>query len=876
VETSAGWQRLREVFHSASEQPSGRREAFLLEVCAGDPDLLSEVRALLGTEDQGHDLIQDAVRDTASGFEEDALVGRAIGPWRVIRELGRGGMGRVLLAERADGEFEQRAALKVIRPGMDSAQILARFRRERQILARLQHPHIASLLDGGLTDHGHPWFAMEYVEGEPLHRYCDRNRLTVRQRLGLFLDVCEAVAYAHASLVIHRDLKPENILVNAEGQVRLLDFGLAKLLSDEDSPGARTETGLSVMTPAYAAPEQVLGEPVGTGTDVYALGVILYELLSGVRPYDVRTRSLLEIERVVCREMPERPSARVPGAAESPEAAQAAGASRGTDPRRLRKRLAGDLDVICLKALRKEPARRYASVLGLRDDIERHLTGHPVLARPDTTRYRLRKWAGRHRGGVAVGAAAAAGLVLLTTVYVAQVGAERDQARLEAAKAAEVAGFLQGLFELSDPSQSRGETVTVREVLDEGAARLDTELANQPEVRTTMMRVVGDVYGSLGLQAQGRAFLQQALAEQTALYGPEHPEVARTMMSLGMALQDDGEFEEAGRMFRESLALHRRFHGDRHPVVAEGLHHLSFLEETLGNVEVARDLMQEHLSVSLDIHHADDYRVAGARVKLAGLMRRTGELEAAEPLLRDGLEVQRRHYGEPHPTVASTMRNLAALLRDAGRFAEADTLFQEVIAMRRALFGDHHPDVANALNSHGVLLGRMGETDRATTVMREVLAYFEGVHPDRDHPSLAAIYHNLAEFLSGDEAVEAYLLAIAVSDRAYPSRHPNRAYSLRGLGARYLAQGDPVRAEPYLRQALELRREALRPGHRLTAQVLVDLGGALRAQGRLQEAEALLLEGVEGLTEEYGPDAGVTERARTLLIEVRGALAGEG
>jgi eukaryotic-like serine/threonine-protein kinase len=876
VESSAGWQRIREVFHSASEQPPDRREAFLLEVCSGDPDLLSEVRALLGTQEEGHDLIQEAVRGAASGFEEDQFVGRDIGPWKLIRELGHGGMGRVFLAERADGEFEQRAALKVIRPGMDSVQILARFRRERQILARLQHPHIASLLDGGLTDDGHPWFAMEYVEGEPLHRYCDGNRLTVRQRLSLFMDVCEAVAYAHAALVIHRDLKPENILVDAEGQVRLLDFGIAKLLTDDDSPGARTETGLSVMTPAYAAPEQVLGEPVGTGTDVYALGVILYELLSGVRPYDVRTRSLLEIERVVCREMPERPSARVTRAAESPEAAQAASASRGADPRQLRKRLAGDLDVICLKALRKEPERRYGSVSGLRDDIERHLTGHPVLARPDTTGYRLRKWAGRHRSGVSAGAAAAVGMVLLTTVYVLQVSAERDQARLEATKAAEVAGFLQGLFEVSNPSQSRGETVTVREVLDAGAARLDTELANQPEVRTTMMRVVGDVYGSLGLWDRRRPLLERALAEQTAFYGPDHPEVAATMMSLGVALQDAGEFEEAGHLFRASLATHRRLHGDRHPLVAEGLNHLSFLEETLGNVEVALDLMRDHLSVRLDIHPPDDHRVAYARVKLAGLMRRTGELEAAEPLLREGLEVQRRHYGVPHPTVASTMRNLAAVLRDVGRFAEADTLYQEVIAMRRALFGDHHPDVATALNSHGLLLGRMGETDRAAVLIREMLAYHEGVHPGRDHPTLAVGYHNLAELLSGDEAVESYLLAIAVSDRAFSSDHPNRAYPLRGLGARYLSHGDPVRAEPYLREALEIRRGALRPGHRLTAQVLVDLGGALRAQGRFQEAEALLLEGVEVLTEEYGPDAGVTEDARALLIEVREALTGEG
>jgi eukaryotic-like serine/threonine-protein kinase len=846
VRASPDWAQIREVFHAASEQPPDRREAFLREACSGDDVLLNEVRGLLESGDGGHDLLQEAIQAEAAHFEGDAFTGNVIGPWRVLRELGHGGMGRVFLAERADGDFEQFAALKVIRPGMDSAQILARFRRERQILARLQHPHIAGLLDGGLTDDGRPWFAMEYVEGEPLHRYCDRNRLTVRERLALFMDVCEAVAYAHAALVVHRDLKPENILIDAGGQVRLLDFGISKLLSEDDVSGARTETGLAVMTPAYAAPEQVLGEPVGTAADVYALGVILYELLSGVRPYDVRTRSLIEIERLVCREMPEKPSLRLTRAAGSVEAAGTVAASRRIEPRQLQRRLAGDLDVICLKALRKEPERRYGSVEGLRDDVRRHLTGHPVMARPDTVRYRMGKWMGRHRGGVAVGAVAAVGLVLLTSVYILQVGAERDQARLEAAKAAEVAGFLQGLFELSDPSESRGETVTVREVLDAGAARFDTELANQPEVRTTMMRVVGDVYRSLGLRGEAQSFLERALAEQTEFYGQEHPEVAHTMRSLGSALQDAGDFEEAGRMFRGSLALNRRLYGDQHPLVAEGLHHLSFLEETVGNVDAALDLMREHLEASLRLYPPDHHRIANARVRMAGLMRRTGELEAAEPLLREGLEAQRRHYGEPHPRVASTMRNLASLLRDAGRLAEADTLFQEVIAMRRALFGDDHPDLANALNSHALVLRRMGETDRAVAVMREVVAYYEGVDRDRDHPGLAAAYHNLAQFLGGDEAIEAYRQAIAASDRAFPPGHRNRAHPLRGLGARYLAQGDPVRAEPYLREALEIRRATLPPGHQLTAQVLVDLGEALRAQNRLSEAEELLREVEEG------------------------------
>ena len=458
------WSRLKELFDEACALPADERPAFLEGACGGDAAMQEEILSLFEEEDRVHSLLDGVAVEAAGLLDELTKAGRQVGPYRLVRRLGVGGMGEVYLAERADGQFDQQVALKLVRSGLTSEQILARFRSERQILARLQHPNIARLLDGGLTPEGQPYFVIEYVEGEPIDTYADARALSVDERLELFAQVCRAVTYAHANLVIHRDLKPSNILVTDDGQVKLLDFGIAKVLSEDgDAQEPLTRTGAAVMTPAYASPEQARGEPVNTSTDIYSLGVVLYELLTGLRPYEVDGRNPAEAVRVICEVEPERPSTAITEARSRDETTgETIGQARGTDVDRLRRRLAGDLDVICLKALRKHAERRYVTADEMGEDIRRHLKAIPIQARAESLSYRAGKYVRRHRLGVLATAAVVLMLAGLVGFYTARLADERDRARLEAEKAEQVAAFLQGLFQVSDPSESRGETVTAR------------------------------------------------------------------------------------------------------------------------------------------------------------------------------------------------------------------------------------------------------------------------------------------------------------------------------------------------------------------------------------------------------------------------------
>ena len=826
---AARWARVQELFEAAAALASAARGALLDVECGDDLGLRREIEALIIAEQSAGDFLEVAVSTAARDAFAGSRAGERVGAWRLVREMGSGGMGSVFLAERADGQFDQRAAVKLIKRGMDSEQILSRFRAERQILAHLQHPDIARLLDGGMTEDGRPYFVMELVEGLPIDRYCSERGLDVDERLDLFQRVCRAVTHAHASLVVHRDLKPDNILVTEDGDVRLLDFGIGRLLADEREGGTRlTESGLKLMTPAYAAPEQVRGEPAGTSADVYSLGVVLYELLTGARPYEVQTRSPVEMERVICDTEPQRPSTRVLQGApvgsvgltsEGPRTGPASHSDRASAiaRRRLHKRLKGDLDVICLKALRKEPERRYPSVEALLEDLRRHREGRPVEARADTAHYRLGKALRRHRVAVATAASILVGAGALVAFYTVRLTAERDLARLEAAKAVEVASFLRDLFEVADPSESRGATVTARELLDAGARGLETGLTDQPEVQAVMRRVIGDVYSGLGLDREARPLLEASLERLTALHGIGHEEVATTQIALGSVLQDLGDLTAAESLFRQALETRRRLLGTRHPAVSEALRHLAYYVETAGDDIAAERLYREALEMDRGLYSPGDVHIAAAQVRLGGLLRRTGRQEAAEPLMREGLAAQRAYYGSDHPDVASTVRNLAALLRDLGEYEESAALYEEALATRRALLGEDHPDVAVTLNSYALLLLRMGEIERGIVALEQFVSAVERTY-DGPHASLAAAYHNLASaFVEAGRDAEAeasYLRSIDVSDRILPENHPDRARPLVALAELYVAEARYTDAEPLLLEAHGLLLESVGSEHR--------------------------------------------------------------
>jgi serine/threonine-protein kinase len=845
---AARWTRIQTLFEAALEREPTERDAFLETACADDPDLLAEVRSLLAADAEAHPLLDSLALD-AIALPSDLLppgilpsAGERVGPYRIVEPLGHGGMGAVFLAERADGQFEQQVALKLIRGGAASAQIVQRFQSERQILARLQHPHIARLLDGGLTDDGQPYFAMEYVDGVPLDKHCTVHECSIEERLQLICTVCDAVQYAHRRLIVHRDLKPSNILVTGDGTVKLLDFGIAKMLAGEDdaeNAPALTQTGRAVMTPAYAAPEQVRHALVTTATDVYALGVVLYELLTGQRPFDLTDRSPAEIERIVCNQTPDPPSS-------------------VASPKRQRQ-LRGDLDTIVLKALRKEPERRYASAEQLAEDLQRYLEGRPVEARPDTVGYRTRKFIQRHRAGVAAASVVVVLIAALVSFYTVRLAQERDRAQREAATATQVSTFLRDVFQSSDPSEAMGDTISVRTVLERGAERIDTDLEGQPDVQARLLDVVGEVYLNLGQYDEARPLLERALVLRRQMHGETHADVASSMDHLAFLYEKTGDYEEAEQLNRRALSMRRALHGEEHAAVAESLNRLAGVLMHKGTYEEAEPLYRQSLATRQRLLGDEHPEVAVTMNDLALLLHRRGKLEEAEQYARQALALNRTHYGEkPHPNVTSSLGLLGALLEEKGEYAAAEDVFREALAMSRALYGDEpHPMVATSLNNLAGVLRTQGTYDEALPLLREMTAIDRRLHGD-EHLNVATGLNSLALLLEDmrryDEAERYSRETLRILRATVGDEHPYVAFAINNLGMLLYRMEDYDAAEPLLRQSLALRQTLYEGAHPSIATALHNVGALLHRTGEYDEAEALLRQALALRRDIYGDD----------------------
>lgn len=851
------WTQIEILFNAVLDREPDARDAFLRTACADDPDLLAEVRSLLAADAYAHPLLDSLALDAMvlpADLLPDGILpaeGEQVGPYRIVRPLGRGGMGAVFLAERADGQFEQQVALKLIRGGTASGQIVRRFQSERQILARLQHPQIARLLDGGLTEDGQPYFAMEYVDGVPLDQYCEAHDSSIEERLHLIRAACDAVQSAHRQLVVHRDLKPANILVTADSQVKLLDFGIAKMLAraeDAMSDPALTQTGHAVMTPAYAAPEQLRREPVTTATDVYALGMVLYELLAGERPYDLSECSPAEMERIVGAQMPRPPSTVAP-------------ASR-------QRLLRGDLDTIVLKALRKEPERRYASAEALAKDLKRHLEGRPVEARPDTATYRTRKFFQRHRAGVTATAAVVVLITALVTFYTMQLAQERDRAQLEAATATQVSDFLQDLFTVADPSASGGEDVTARTLLDEGAERIESELTGQPAVQARMMQVMGEVYQSLGAFDAAAPLLERSLTLRRALPDVPPPDVAASLNSLAVLHQETGAYATADSLYRAALAIQEAEQGPDNPAVAATLHNWGTLLHFQGEYDQADALFQRAVTIRSTQFGEADPQTASTLNEIATLRFDRDDLDGAEALYRQTLDVRRAHFEGDHPELAASLNNLAMVLRHKGQFEESEVLYREALAMRERLYDGPHPDVAHSLNHLARLYSNMGDYAAAEPVAREALAMRIDAFGE-DHVETTASMGNLAGILGGlgrhAEQAGLYRRALEVNEGRLGREHPYVAALSYSLASALHASGDGTAAESYYRESLALHRQLFPDGHVNTAFPLIRLGALLTETGRAVEAEPLLREAITLRTDGLGADHWQVAVARSTL-----------
>ena len=650
--SAEAWARVQELFAAAVDLQPAERAILLDRACARDENIRREVESLIEADERVAHLIDNPasglVRDLLLR-EEQEFAGRHFGAYRAIRELGRGGLGAVYLAARADDQYQKEVAIKVVKRGLDTDDILRRFRAERQILAQLEHPNIARLIDAGSTEDGLPYFVMEYVDGEPISRYCDAQNLSTRDRLELFRLVCSAVTYAHQHLVIHRDIKPSNILVTRQGIPKLLDFGIAKVLHADDPLAAVTITGMRVMTPEYASPEQVRGAAITTATDIYSLGVLLYELLTNQKPYRLTSRSAEEFSRLIAEQIPQRPSTALARCENDVRSAL-------RNPRSLR----GDLDTIIMMALRKEPERRYTSVAQFSEDIRCHLDRLPVIARKDTLAYRSGKFVTRHKAGVAAAVLVLlslfAGIVLsLNQARRANAHAriaeeQRDAAQRASARAEKTSRFMQSFLANANPNwygRGGGRTdVTVRQAIDDAAARLDTDLADQPEVRGDLHHTIGEIYRVAGEDHAALHHFRRSLHAYREGYGEAHPKVAMALFYFSIAAGREGAWpQEARALRREAAAMMRATDPD--------------------NINLPHILQTV----------AGDTMSAGEETKDAI------RLSEAESLIADAKKLFVRHYGENHLATYTVDGNLARLARLRGDFAEAERLQEQ--ALRR-------------------------------------------------------------------------------------------------------------------------------------------------------------------------------------------------
>jgi serine/threonine-protein kinase len=840
------WRQLQEIFHVGAGLPPAERASYLDEACGKDVDLRREVEELIASSHEATDLVAEVRHAASTLLAPPSLIGARLGPYRVVSELDEGGMGRVFLALRDDDQFQRRVAIKVAHAAQ-APKLLSRFRSERHILAGLDHPNMARLLDGGTTEDGVPYLVLEYVEGEPIDRYCDSRRLSVRERLRLFRIVCAAVQYAHQNLVVHRDLKPGNVLVTTDGTPKLLDFGIAKLLKPELLGQALPlTTDLSrPMTPEYASPEQVRGDPVTTASDVYSLGVLLYELLTGCRPLRLDGQGPTGIERIVTEVEPEPPST---AAARAPEAdhgraPEERSRARGLSPEKLARTLEGDLDNIVLMALRKAPARRYSSAEQLSEDLRRHLEGLPVRARKDTLRYRAGKFAGRNRYPLAVAAAFFAVVVGFgwnRAQLARSLRYERDQAQQEAATAGRVASFLQDVFKLADPTEEHGATVTAREVLDRATARLSEQEQDRPEVKAELLDTMGNVYRHLGLYARAEPLLEEALERRRASLGERSLDTAKSLLHLGELRGEESRSAEAEALLRRAVAVREGLLGPDHADVAEALYSLGVTLRYEGKRAEAEHVLRRALDLR-EASFADGPEVADTLDRLAELLDDRGELSNAEALAHRALEIARRRPGD-HVDSARYLGRLGTILREEGELAAAEPLLREALAMRERLFGPDHPTVATNLDELANLLRDRGQPDAAEPLYRRAVDVYRRLVGD-DHLGLAAVRVDLGEMLVEkgrlDEAEGLFERSLEAR-RRLGDDDPFTLVSRDRLARVAAARGDLLTAEALYRDVLEARRRTEQEDDLEAATSELGLGRVLCAEGKAAEAELIL------------------------------------
>jgi serine/threonine protein kinase len=776
----------------------------------------------------------------------EAIPGAVIDSYRLLQPIGRGGMGEVWLAEQKE-PVRRRVALKLIKAGMDTREVVARFESERQALALMDHPAIAKVFDGGSTLQGRPYFVMEYVTGMPITDFCDRHKLTMRQRLELFVLVCDGVQHAHQKAILHRDLKPSNILVSeVDGKPapRIIDFGVAKATAQRLTAGTMfTRVGAVVGTPGYMSPEQAdsAGTDVDTRTDVYSLGVVLYQLLVGVLPLDFAKTPPDQFLRRLREEDAPRPSTRIRTLGEQ---TATTAQKRGADAPTLVRQLHGDLDAIALKALEKDRSRRYATPAELAADIGRYLRNRPVVARPSSAAYRARKYVRRHRVGVAVAAIAA---LLLVSVAVAQAF-ELRRIKRERDRADRVTEFMTGMFNVSNPSEARGNDIRAREILDKASNDINTGLAKDPELQAQMMHVMGHVYESLGLYAKAEPLLRRAVEVRRNTLGSQNPDTLNSMYALAGVLMYESRHSEAEKWSRETLDSRRNRLGSEHRDTLRSMSQLAFILNREGRYPEAEKLNREALEMARRLLGPEDEVTRVIAAHLGADLAYEGKYKDAEKTFREVLEMDRRRFGSDHPNVLLDMGNLAAALHYQQRLDEAEKLYLDAYQAQRRVLGPEHPDTLMTMGNLALVLYSKKRYADSEKMFRETLE-IKRRRLGPEHRLTLITMGNLAEVLTEEgryaEAEQLVRQTLETERRTLGAEHSDTLSALESLGMLLKREKRYAEAEATLRQTLEGRRRALGPGHPDTAGAAYDLACILALEGKPDESFSNLRYAVE-------------------------------
>jgi serine/threonine protein kinase len=780
------WERIQSLFLEALDLPPEQRSSFLDTACNGDEEMRREVESLIAHDSTDERRIAEALEDTAQSlFASEDLRGARLGTWRVIREIGHGGMGTVYLACRDDDQFQKHVAIKVVTRGMDTAELLSRFRHERQILAHLDHPYIARLIDGGNTAQGRPFLVMEYVEGRPIDVYCAEQKLDVLGQLRLFLKVCDAVSYAHRNLIIHRDLKPGNIFVTLDGSPKLLDFGIAKVL-DEISGGA-AEPATRVLTPEYGSPEQARGEAVTTTTDVYSLGGVLYKLLTRVAPHTIHDSSPLAVMRAIIDEDVRKPSD-------------------------LRHGLSADLDSILLKALHREPQRRYRSVDEFAGDIERLLEGKPVTARPDTVWYRAGKYVRRHVLATSMGAAIVvlfAGFAVLQTIQLRNTRAERDRAN-------RITDFMTAMFKVPDPSESRGRKVTAREILDKASQNITSGLSIDSELQADLKFSMAGTYTGLGMYSQARSLAESALEIRRRVLGDTNRKTLESQNQVAWLLDREDHYPDAESLIRQTISTDQRMFGADDPLTLDAMDRLSEILQDMGRFQDEEKLQRQVVELCTRRLGPENPRTLKAETLLASAISVQGRNAEAERVYRKVLGDEQRILGADAPDTLATMRALANTIKDQARYAEAEDLYRKTLAGQQRVLGAEHP---------------------TTTDTMVALAY--------------DLYHGAGRF---PEAESLYRQAFEIERRVLGPESRITLRAQEGLANVLLMDRQYAEAERLQRDILAIRQRELGPEHTDVLLSKYNLATVLRRSGQRASAEKLLRETLDEQTRLLGKE----------------------